>query len=209
MGSCEVLNEQYARFDPRHDSRFEDRSSWIFSEEYLGWPLNQPRQPVVRVSWNQAMAFCQWLSKRTGECITLPTEAQWEYACRAGTATPWSFGQDDIRAGDYAWLGGNSGGATHPVGGRKPNPWGLYDMHGNVWEWCADWYEKHAYAGGEATDPSGPAKSEGRILRGGAWGEHPNNARSALRNTIGPDGRHNGTGLRCVMLVPQPERSSR
>jgi formylglycine-generating enzyme required for sulfatase activity len=168
------------------------------------------QRPVDTVSWNDCQAFLAKLQDRTGRKFALPTEAQWEFACRAGTVTPWSFGAHDQPAADYAWIGSNSGGTTHPVGGKKPNAWGLYDMHGNVWEWCADWYAKHAYAGGEVTDPQGPASSEGRILRGGAWGEHPNNMRSACRNCIGPDVRHNGTGLRCMLLpettVQPPDR---
>ena len=161
-------------------------------------------RPVDTVSWNDCQRFLAKLGARTGRKFALPTEAQWEFGCRAGTTTTWSFGDSDGVAGDYAWLGGNSGGTTHPVGGKKPNAWGLHDMHGNVWEWCADFYAKHAYAGGDAADPFGPPPTEGHVLRGGAWGEHPNNARSAGRNTMGPDDRHNGTGLRCVLLVDEP-----
>ena len=103
IGHCEVTNQQYAQFDPEHDSRFEHRTSWIFSEEYLGWPLNGPQQPVVRVSWNEALAFCQWLSRRNwAPTSNLPTEAQWEYACRAGTSTALNFGSIDADFGRYA-----------------------------------------------------------------------------------------------------------
>ena len=90
--------------------------------------------PVVCVSWNDANAFCNWLSKKEKRMYQLPTEAQWEYACRAGTTTAYSFGDDPKDLGDYAWYQDNSGNHTHPVGGKKPNPWGLYDMHGNVWQ---------------------------------------------------------------------------
>ncbi len=160
------------------------------------------QRPVDHVSWNDCQRFLEKLATRTGRTFALPTEAQWEYACRAGSTTPWSFGDRAASAGDYAWLGENSGGRTHDVGGKKPNAWGLYDMHGNVWEWCADFYEKHAYARSAPSDPPGPAQSEGHILRGGAWGEDALNVRSALRNCNGPDGAHNGIGFRCVMLVP-------
>ena len=162
------------------------------------------QRPVDTVSWNDCQRFLAKLSEKTGRKFALPTEAQWEFACRAGTATTWSFGDRDTSATDYAWLIGNSGGTTHPVGEKKPNAWGLHDMHGNVWEWCADFYAKHAYAAGDAVDPHGPPASEGHILRGGAWGEHPNNARSAGRNAMGPDDRHNGTGFRCMLLVDEP-----
>ena len=151
LGKFEVTNRQFAQFDPQHDSRFEHRSSWIFSEEYLGWPLNRPDQPVVRVSWQQAMDFCHWLSQRTGMQFSLPTEAQWEYACRAGTATPlWYGGLDsdfssvaniaDYSLRDWAYQGWRprspdlylrddrfDDGAlvTAEVGSYRPNPWGL------------------------------------------------------------------------------------
>ncbi len=159
------------------------------------------KRPVDSVSWNDCQRFLARLHEKTGRKFALPSEAQWEYACRAGTHTTWSFGNDAAVAGDYGWLGVNSGGTTHAVGTRKPNAWGLYDMHGNVWEWCADWYAKHGYPTGRVADPTGPATSEGRILRGGGWGEDPLNARCAGRNCDGPDGAHNGIGFRCVLLA--------
>ena len=102
MARFAVTNEQFGRFDPAHDSRFEHRSLWIFSEEYLGWRLNRPRQPVVRVSWQEAMDFCRWLSNKLGQQVTLPTEAQWEYACRAGSDSPLSYGDLDSDFSRYA-----------------------------------------------------------------------------------------------------------
>lgn len=159
-----------------------------------------PQRPVDNVSWNDCQRFLAQLAAKTGRKFALPTEAQWEYACRAGTDTRWSFGDRATAAGDYAWLDVNAGGATHDVGGKRPNAWGLHDMHGNVQEWCADFYTKHAYAAAAATDPRGPPKSEGNLLRGGGWGEHAENIRSAIRNCNGPDGAHNGIGFRCVML---------
>ena len=102
MARHEVTNRQYARFDPAHDSRFEHRSSWIFSEDYLGWPLNGPQQPVVRVSCEEATAFCEWLSRRTGLQVALPTEGEWEYACRAGSQTEWWYGDRETDFGKFA-----------------------------------------------------------------------------------------------------------
>lgn len=189
LGKYEVTQEQWEAVMGNNPSEFKGT-----------------KRPVDTVSWNDCQSFLAKLGKKTGRKFALPTEAQWEFACRAGTTTLWSFGKDDARAGDFAWIGDNSNATTHPVGLKKPNPWGLHDMYGNVWEWCADWYEKHAYAAGDVTDPLGPPPSGGRILRGGAWGEHPNNARSAVRNCIGPAERHNGTGLRCVMLVDAGSR---
>ncbi len=101
---------------------------------------------MVGISWDDARAYCEWLGELTGEHYRLPTEAQWEYACRAGTETRWSFGDEERDLDEHAWYSGNADGKLHPVASRRPNPWGLYDMHGNVWEWCADWYEEDYYA---------------------------------------------------------------
>ena len=123
--------------------------------------------PVEMVYWNEAAEFCNKLSEKTRRTFRLPTEAEWEYACRAGTETAFSFGDDPSALGEYAWWGRNSAETTHPVGRNKPNAWGLYDMHGNVWEWCADWYD--AYPKGPVTNPSGPAAGRYHVLRGGSW----------------------------------------
>ena len=99
-------------------------------------------RPVINVSWEDAQAYCEWLSEQTNESYRLLTEAEWEYACRAGSTTRWCFGDDEERLGDYAWYGKNAEGKTHPVGEKQPNAWHLHDMHGNVWEWCQDWYRR-------------------------------------------------------------------
>ncbi|MBE8993629.1 formylglycine-generating enzyme family protein [Microcystis aeruginosa] len=143
---------------------------------------NNPQNPVEKVSWDDAQAFCQKLSQITGKTYRLPTEAEWEYACRAGTTTRFYFGDDANQLGDYAWYDGNSQQTIHPVGQKKPNAWGLYDMSGNVWEWCEDnWHDNYKNA-----PKDGSAwlikDNYSQILRGGSWYNYPNLCRSASRN---------------------------
>jgi formylglycine-generating enzyme required for sulfatase activity len=138
----------------------------------------------VEQTWKDAVEFCRKLSampeeRKAGRVYRLPTEAEWECACRAGTKTAYSFGDDESLLGDFAWFHDNSRRQTHPVGQKKPNPWGLYDMHGNVREWCSDWHEN--YAGGGATDPRGPPSGSHRVFRGGSWDYTAEICRSAYR----------------------------
>jgi formylglycine-generating enzyme required for sulfatase activity len=148
-----------------------------------------PDLPVNMVSWQNCQDFLKKLNENTrsqlkGHVVMLPTEAQWEYACRAGTTTKWSFGEDESALGEHGWYSGNSGGRPHPVGQKKPNPWGLYDMHGNVWEWCQDWYGPY---GGDVSDPEGPSSGQERCLRGGGWYKDPSlYSRSAFRRIAVP-----------------------
>jgi eukaryotic-like serine/threonine-protein kinase len=140
--------------------------------------------PIVCVSWNDAKAYCDWLSEREGKKYTLPTEAEWEYACRAGSNTRFSFGDDDQELGEYAWSNANSKGKTHPVGQKRPNAWDLYDMEGNVSRWTADWHTGDYYQKSPQQDPPGPrAGTIGtRVLRGGNWWWGANESRAAHRN---------------------------
>ena len=162
--------------------------------------------PVEEVSWNDAMAFCKQLSSRTGVQVVLPTEAQWEYACRAGTSTTYSFGDSSDKLGDYAWYGSNSESKTHGVGGKKPNRWDLYDLHGNVWEWCMD--RKRSYRSSSVVDP-GMSKpgllsklfGGSRVLRGGSWLNFPSFVRSANRFDVDPDYSFNYIGFRVLLCV--------
>ncbi len=136
------------------------------------------------ISWNDATAFCKKMSARTGKAIRLPTEAQWEYACRAHSTTAYHFGEDAGQLDRYAWHAGNAWNKgekyAHAVGRKQPNDWGLYDMHGNAWEWCRDWYAK-AYPSGAVTDPTGPASGSLNVLRGGSFRNLAAVCRSASR----------------------------
>jgi formylglycine-generating enzyme required for sulfatase activity len=152
--------------------------------------------PVESVNWDDAMRFCRRLTEHDAEWrYRLPTEAQWEYACRAGTTGPYNARAAVI---DLMWYEGNSGGTTHPVGEKRPNAWGIHDMHGNVWEWCADWYG--SYPAEAVTDPTGAQNGEYRVLRGGCWEDPAQGCRSAIHLRGSPDGRDNGIGFRPVRM---------
>lgn len=151
------------------------------------------RNPVEKVSWDDVQEFLAKL----GNGYRLPTEAEWEYAARAGTTTEYSFGDDELQLGEYAWFNNNSGSTTHPVGEKKPNPFGLYDMHGNVWEWCADHY--HENYKGSPEDESAWLKSDmaaSRVFRGGGWDYGAVGCRSAFRGWNAPGNRYGGLGFR-------------
>ena len=158
-----------------------------------------PKHPVTHVSWDDCQAFLTEFNKRVrGPKYRLPTEAEWEYACRAGTTTTCSFGDDAAQAAAYAWCRHNAGGAPHRVGAKKPNPWGLFDMHGNVWEWCRDWYGP--YRAANQVDPSGPARGEQRVLRGGSWANSAAVCSSACRYRALPGSRSPTYGFRIARL---------
>jgi formylglycine-generating enzyme required for sulfatase activity len=161
-----------------------------------------PDAPVEMVSWDDCQAFCE----KAGGGLRLPTEAEWEYACRAGTKGPYSGNLDDM-----GWHLGNSDGTTHPVGMKKPNAWGLHDMHGNVWEWCQDWFDTYDKAN-ERTDPTGPTQASGfpqaRVIRGGGWGDYGSHCVAAIRGgfTVGgkPGPAFCAVGLRPVIPAINP-----
>jgi formylglycine-generating enzyme required for sulfatase activity len=194
MGKYEVTQEQYEAMMGEHPARF-----------------NGAKNPVERVSWNDASEFCRRLSARTGRDVRLPTEAEWEYACRAGTTTPFHFGSTINTSqanydGNYTYGSGPKGvyrKKAVPVGSFPPNAWGLYDMHGNVWEWCADWYDSDYYARSPTADPKGPSHGEGRVLRGGSWYSYPWGCRSASRHGLSPTFTNYGDGFR-VVVSPRP-----
>ncbi len=162
--------------------------------------------PVVLVSWNDAQAYCRWLSKKENKTYRLPTEAEWEYACRAGTRTAYSFGDDPQDLVAHGNVGRNKDGFryTAPVGRFKPNRYGLYDMHGNVWEWCEDWYDSKGYQGGRETDPTGPDSAEARVHRGGGWSSSPMRCRSAARVGRHPSAyRGSYLGFRVLCIIKE------
>jgi formylglycine-generating enzyme required for sulfatase activity len=153
--------------------------------------------PVETVSWDDVREFIKSLNIKEGNgCWRLPTEAEWEYACRAGTTGVYSFGDDENSLGHYAWYDGNSKSA-HPVGQKRPNAWGLYDMHGNVWEWVQDWYGE--YPTSSVLDPRGPSSGSYRVNRGGSWDDDARNCRSAYRDNDTPGNRYIGMGFRLAL----------
>jgi len=143
--------------------------------------------PAMYVEWDDAVAYCKKLSEKEGKTYRLPTEAEWEYACRAGTKTAWSFGDDEKVLGDYAWYDKNADWwdidekYAHQVGLKKPNAFGLYDMHGNVYEWCHDYYEEDYYKQSPEKDPTGPEPAFLAVVRGGSWYGYSRKSRSAYR----------------------------
>ncbi len=155
--------------------------------------------PVERVSWDDAQLFIAALHKKEGKNYRLPSEAEWEYAARAGSTAKYSLGNDAGELGKDAWSSNNSNYQTHPVGQLQPNAWGLYDMHGNVWEWCSDWYGK--YSAAVVTDPSGPSSGSYRVFRGGSWRGNPGGLRSALRGGNSPDVAYSNLGFRLAFPV--------
>lgn len=159
--------------------------------------------PAVCVSWNDAQAYVKWLSQKTGKTYRLPTEAEWEFAARARSTQRFSFGQDESRLPEYGWYVLNSGGHTHAVGERKANAFGLYDMHGNAWEWTQDcWHENFTNAPTDGSAWTDPASCNRRVFRGGSWGEKALSSRTATRAGSAVDNRSNFVGFRVVRVMP-------
>jgi formylglycine-generating enzyme required for sulfatase activity len=180
MGKYPVTQGQWEAVMSENPSRFQ----------------GDPNRPVEQVSWDDAQSFIRKINEREEAFpCRLPREAEWEYACRAGTRTRYSFGNDAGQLGDHAWYGKNAGGETHPVGQREPNAWGLYDMHGNVWEWVQDRYGK--YPSGAVTDPTGPLVGPSRVVRGGSWSCSAQLVRAAVRREERPGVRDGSLGFRC------------
>jgi formylglycine-generating enzyme required for sulfatase activity len=207
MGSPEGEEGRYENEGPVHEVEI-TRGFWlgryqVTQAQWRGVMGDNPsyfkgdERPVERVSWNDVQEFIRRLNERLGlTAYRLPTEAEWEYACRAGTRTRYWFGENDSELQYHAWYDGNSRNKTHPVGQKKPNPWGLYDMHGNVWEWCQDWYKKKYYEESPAVDRGGPLSGRKRVLRGGSWLDIARDCRSGTRRSYAPGGRTLNSGFR-------------
>jgi len=229
IGIYEISNAQYARFDPSHDSHVEPKQAYQFGVH--GYPMDRPEQPVVRVSWQRAMAFCRWLSEQTGDEVTSPTEMQWEYAARAGSEQPFWFGGLDDDFGPYANLADVSirQFASNPytvdqaypnatkyddympreprfddgmlltcaAGRYEPNPWGLYDMHGNVAEWTLSAYRRYPYDPLDGRENA--SGTERRVVRGGSWRDRPKRSTASFRLGYEPYQRVFNVGFRIVV----------
>jgi formylglycine-generating enzyme required for sulfatase activity len=226
VGEFQMGSNEYDSEKPRHlvtiSQPFYLGVYPVTQHEYMQTTKKNPsgfsgnhRRPVESVSWFDAVAFCNELSRKeglkpfftinaqsvevpdwNGPGYRLPTEAEWEYACRARTTTRFSFGDDENLLSEHAWYYENSGSQTHPVGEKKPNPFGLFDMHGNVWEWCWDWFDASYYNKSSQVDPKGQKTGDARVLRGGSWYYVAFRARSAFRRGLAPAGRIQDYGFR-------------
>ncbi len=186
IGKYEVTQDQWVAVMGSNPSKFKGR-----------------KRPVDQVSWEDTQSFIRKLNrKEETDKYRLPTEAEWEYAARAGTTTAYSFGNDKGGLGQYAWYGGNSG-KTHPVGQLRPNAWGLYDVHGNLWEWCQDWYGEKYYSDSPSTNPRGPSSGSDRVRRGGSWFSGTRLCRSAYRYRYSPGRRNYDLGFRLALSPGQ------
>jgi formylglycine-generating enzyme required for sulfatase activity len=223
LGVHEVTRGQFRRFvedrgyqteaerDGKGGSGFVD-GQWIQDPRFvwnreLGFEQADDH-PVVNVTWNDVTAFCKWLSEKEGETTHLPSEAQWEYACRAGTTAAWCSGEDEEALKEYGWFFFNADDRSHPVGQKLPNAWGLFDMHGNVWEWCQDWFGERYYASSPMEDPPGASGGSDRVSRGGGWHNVASIGRASFRDRYVPGSRRGYVGYRLARMVALPESGS-
>ena len=219
IGQTEVTVSQFRRFvEAEHFVTETEQTAgyglvqnqWVlrsgFSWKEVGEATLTDKHPASNITWNDAVAFCEWLSRHesreTSQSVRyrLPTEAEWEFACRAGTETPWFFGSDARVARDYAISAGNSTRQLHPVGSRLENPFHLFDVLGNQAEWCQDWFASYGSADGLVTDPTGPLNGQERVQRGGNFGDLPPRLRSPARQSRPPSSPRDGS-LRVVREV--------
>jgi formylglycine-generating enzyme required for sulfatase activity len=210
LGVYDVTQGEYERVMGTNPSEFSATGKG--KDKVAG--QDRKRFPVECVSWDDCVEFCRKLSdlpteKAAGRWYRLPTEAQWEHACRAGSNGRYSFSPinrtipreyDEHRLDGYGWFGGNSGGMPHAVGLKRANPWGLYDVHGNVWQWCQDWYDKDYYTNSPKDDPGGPPGGSERVIRGGSWYCPTGDCRYAFRLSYYPGGRYYDHGFRASLV---------
>lgn len=207
MGSPETEAGRYSDEGPRHlvtVSAFKMGKYPVTQAQWRAVMGDNPSYfkgdglPVTNISWHDFGEFCRKLSDATGDNYRRPSEAEWEYACRAGSATAYCFGDDPSLFGEYAWFSENSNDRPHPVGQKKPNAWGLYDMHGNVWEWCEDaWHDD--YKGAPTDGGAWTGKFSGRVLRGGSYFDDAVDCRSACRDWYDARFFYHDVGVRVVV----------
>lgn len=193
IGECEVTQAQWEKI---MGTSIQQQASKAGQSGFRGIG---PDYPMYYVSWEEAQAFCQELSRMTGRTYCLPTEAQWEYAARGGKKPDGSKYSGSWSIDAVAWYSGNSNSSTHPVKNKRANGLGLYDMSGNVWEWCSDWYGS-SYNANDTNNPTGPSPGSFRVLRGGSWGNFAGGCRVSYRNSNSPGYRNNDSGFRVVVL---------
>ena len=200
MSATEITRRQYAAVMGEGDKGQDEAGGELA-------PYLAPEVAASRVSWNDAREFCARLARATEMPVRLPTEAEWEYACRSGARTRFYYGDDPTHSalGEYAWFEGNAEGKPHEVARKKPNVWGLFDMHGNVMEWCLDWYDSTYYYRSAMLNPPGPPQAKYKTLRGGSWGSSAEDARSSRRLAGDPAERRIIDGMRiCVDVLSVP-----
>lgn len=208
MGKYPITIAEYMHFVKETNSHYpewlEEGNAYHIKtgtdEHYKKMDLSE-NAPIIGVSWHDGVAYAKWLSEKTGEIYRLPTEAEWEYSCRAGTTTKWSFGDDEKELTEYAWYNENSDSKAHPVGEKKPNPWGLYDMHGNVWEWCMDRYADDYSSTPRDGSAYSVASEKGRVLRGGSYNADADKCSSTSRINLGSGGKNYFIGFRLVEVL--------
>ena len=199
MQTTQVTQFQYWLVTKSNPSRFKNKDNCPQEHAIFNGVSMCPNHPVEGVSWDDAQTFIQSLNEKSDDyTYSLPTEAQWEYSARAGTRTRYSFADDVEKLADYAWYRGNSSNQTHQVASLEPNPFGLSDMHGNVWEWAEDDWSRSSERFVEENDPVFKDSSRGRVIRGGGWNNLPRDLRSAVRHYWWSDVRYDGLGLRLV-----------